>query len=186
MALNSAAVFLPAGGHFYRAPEGTPAPSDILAAPAEPWDEIGHTSLEDILAWTSEGGEQTVLGTLQAPQLKVSRASRSETFSFNLQQWDAESLKLYFGQNMVDVNEDGSLLGVNATPAPTTSALLIVLKDSEQRALGIYAPKAELYRGDDVSIEGTDSISSLPIQVTPVAYSSNTWAFGIIPIQEAE
>jgi len=179
MALNADAVFLPSGGHFYRAPVDTPAPTDITVAPTTPWEEIGHTSIEDIVSWSSEGGDQTVLGTLQASALKVSRASRTETFGFNLQQWDEESLKLYFGRNMVDA--DG-VLGINSQAEATESALLIVLNDGK-KAMGIYAPKAELFRGDDVSIDGTDSIASLPIQVTPVVSGSNSWAFGIIPVQ---
>jgi hypothetical protein len=192
MALNDNAVLQVSTGHFYTAVPGTPCPTD-LSAISTPWVEIGHTSLESILSFSSDGGDATTLGTLQAPNLRVTRAARTETMAFILEQWDEESLKLYFGQNMTDISNDadGSLLSVPSSPTPTSSAFLAVLKDGN-RFFGIYAPKAELFRGDDASLDDTASLAGLPINVTPLQYTkpgppavTNDWAYALTPIQVA-
>ena len=74
-------------GNYFLAPVGTTPPTDLLN-PTGPWENMGHTSLEDIIALSSEGGEATTLGTLQAPQLRMAYSNRSETMRVVLQQFD--------------------------------------------------------------------------------------------------
>jgi hypothetical protein len=184
MAINDAAVLKPSGGNFYTAPVGTALPTN-LKAPDAAWVNVGHTSIDSILAFASEGGDVTTLGTLQAPSLIQSIAPRTESFGFVLEQWDEAGLKMYFGSNMVDVNSDGSLLGVPSEPAPTEAAFLAVISDGTN-AFGIYAPKASLFRGDDASIDDTASLAGLPINVTPLAYNGNTWPYALTPMASNE
>jgi len=180
MPRNDDAVLVISTGVYYTAPVGTALPAN-LAAVTTPWDEIGHTSLEEILGIASEGGEATTLGTLQNKQLRVVRADRTETFTINLQQWDETGLKLYYGQNMVDVESDGSLLGVPTNPTPTSVAFLAVFKDGAN-IFAVYAPKVEIFRGDDVDLSDTESLASLPLSVTPLQYLTNEWTYGVTPM----
>lgn len=180
MALNANSVLKIDTGHYFTAPVSTALPTD-LTAPEAAWIELGHTSIEDIMAASSEGGEATVLGTLQNRQLRTTYSTRTESFDIQLQQFDADSLKLYFGSNMVDVNGDGSLLGVPSTPTPTQSAFLAVYYDGE-RTFAIYMPKAEILRGDDFQLEDTENLSSLPIRITPLIDGTNTWSYAITPV----
>ena len=178
--LNDAATLKIGSGHFYRAAVDTAPPTNLATLTG--WDEIGHTSLEDILAFSSDGGDATTLGTLQKPVLKTAYSPRTESFTFNLAQFDMESLKLYFGSNMASIDGGTSeWLGVPLTPAPTNSAFLLVLTDGVV-SIGLYAPKAELYRADDMSFSDTESLQSLPIQVKPVASGSNTYAYAWLPL----
>ena len=64
MALNDDATLVIGSGNYLIAEVGTAIPAD-LTNPATPWDNIGHTSLEDIMSISSDGGDATVLGTLQ-------------------------------------------------------------------------------------------------------------------------
>src|SRR5690606_3027773 len=64
MPLIDSAVLKVGAGNYFTAPVGTALPTD-LKSPGSEWVNMGHTSLEDILAFESEGGEATVLGTLQ-------------------------------------------------------------------------------------------------------------------------
>lgn len=181
--VNDASVFKIGTGHFYRAVSGTDAPTDLTTIdPA--WSEIGHTSLEDILAFASDGGDATTLGTLQKPVLKTAYSPRTESFTFNLAQFDAESLKLYFGSNMAPIAVGSDWLGVPLTPAPTLSAFLLVLTDGVS-SIGLWAPQTELYRADDMSFSDTESIQQLPIQVKPLAYESNIFGYAWLPLQAA-
>lgn len=184
MALNGNAVLKVGTGHFYTGAVDATLPVDLSAPDSLTWTEVGHTSLESIIGFESEGGEATTLGTLQAPVLRQTFAPRTDSLNFTLMQWDADSLKLHFGANMTDVNGDGSLLGVPTAPDPTEASFLCVLYDGSNR-VGLYAPRANLFRGDDVSLEDTDSLAGLPIQVTPLVSGSNDWAVAWTPIQAA-
>lgn len=180
MPRNDAATLVISTGIYYKAPVGTALPAD-LGAPGVAWDELGHTSLEEILGIASEGGEATTLGTLQNKQLRVIRADRTETFTINLQQWDESALKLYYGTNMVDVASDGSLLGVPTTPVATSAAFLAVFKDGAN-VFAVYAPKVEIFRGDDVDLSDTESFATLPLSITPLQHSTNAWTYGVTPM----
>jgi hypothetical protein len=180
MPRNDAATLVVSTGVLYKATTGTEFP-DNLDAPGVAWDEIGHTSLEDILSIASEGGEPTTLGTLQNKNLRVVYADRTETFSLNLQQWDETGLRLYYGTNMVDVESDGSLLGVPSNPEPTECAFLAVFKDGTG-TFAIYAPKVTIFRGEDVDLSDTESLASLPLAITPLQHSTNQWTYAVTPL----
>lgn len=178
MAQNDAATLVLDTGNFFLAAVDSALPAD-LAAVTTPWTKVGHTSLEDIFSMESDGGEKSVLGTLQNRSLRTTYSDRTETFKFTLQQFDADSLKLYFGSNMV-VNADGTL-GVPLVPTATQTAFLAVFVDGTNH-FGLYAPKAEILRGDDFDISDTESLAGLPLAVTPLASGSNAWAYAITPL----
>lgn len=182
MPLNSNATLVVGAGNFYTAPytlaSPAPLPADLTAV-TTPWVNMGHTSLEDIFSVSSEGGDATSLGTLQARTLRTTYASRSETFAIVLQQFDVDSLKMYFGAN-ASTGADGELQ-VPLQPAPTISSFLGVFFDG-LNAFGFYAPKAEILRGDDISIADSESLAGLPIGVKPVAHGTNDWAYAVTPL----
>ena len=182
MALDSTATLVVGAGNFFTAPyvEATPAglPADLLTVPS-PWVNLGHTSIEDIFSVTSEGGEATSLGTLQAKTLRTTYSPRSEAFNIVLQQWDVDSLRKYFGANAT-VGTDGELQ-VPVTPEPTIASFLAVFIDGANK-FGFYAPKAEILRGDDLAIADSESLAGLPISVKPVAHGSNNWAYAVTPL----
>ena len=182
MALTDSAVLKPGAVYYFVAEVGTDAPLD-LKNPETPWTNIGHTSLEDIASFSSEGGEATTLGTAQAPNLRVAYSPRSEALAINLQQFDEESLKLYYGSNSVTVASNGhDLLGVPQAPTPTEKAFLAIFVDGEN-IFGYWAPKASIFRGEDVEISDFESLASLPLAVTPVVHEGATWAYAVLPIQ---
>lgn len=175
-------------GNYFLAPVGTDAPADLLQ-PAAPWENLGHTSIEDILSLTSEGGESTVLGTLQAPQLRTTYSTRTETIRVNLQQWDETGLKLFFGANMADTG-DARFVGVPSNPQPTKAAFLAIFLDGDN-VFGIWAPSVEILRGDDMEIADTESLSSLPLDIKPMFYTpagqstSYNWTWALTPLEAA-
>ncbi|ATI18637.1 major tail protein [Streptomyces phage Amethyst] len=178
MALNDNATLVIGSGNYLTAPVGTDLPEDLLV-PTSPWGVVGHTSLEDIFSIASEGGEATVIGSLQNKSLRTKYSARTETMTFTLQQFDIAGLKLYYGAN-APVLPNG-LVGVPTDPTPTVASFLVVFVDGENH-FAFYAPKAEIYRADDVSFGDTESLAGLPIGVKPMAYQSNTWTYAITPL----
>lgn len=184
MALNDAAVLSISTGHYYHAPVGTEAPAitDLLdpeALELAGWDEIGHTSLEDILSLASEGGEATTLGTLQAKSLRNSISPRTETFSISLMQFDTPSLKFYYGSNATVLAS--GFVGVPSNPVPTKTAFLAVFQDGEN-VFGIHALSSEIFRGDDMEFADTESLVGMPLNVTPVNYQGADYAYAVTPL----
>jgi hypothetical protein len=178
VALNDNATLVIGSGNYLTAPVGTDLPDDLLV-PTSPWSIVGHTSLEDIFSIASEGGEATVIGTLQNKSLRTKYSARSETMTFTLQQFDIPGLKLYYGSN-APVLPNGTV-GVPTEPTPTVAAFLAVFVDGENH-FAFYAPRAEIYRSDDVSFGDTESLAGLPIGVKPMAFGSNTYTYAITPL----
>lgn len=180
MAIKDNATLVVKTGRFYVAEPGTAAPSDLSAVP-ETWEEMGHTSLEDILSWATEGGDTTTLGSLQSPSLRTSTSSRTESFTTTLLQWDEGTLPFYFGSNMQLIPGSEIFMGVMSNPTPVKKAMLIVFEDGQNK-FAVYAPSAEIGRGDDLSIESTEDLAGLPIQITLTNHEGKPWAFAVTPI----
>jgi hypothetical protein len=178
VALNDNATLVIGSGNYLTAPVGTDLPDDLLV-PTSPWSAVGHTSLEDILSISSEGGEATTIGTLQNKSLRTKYSARTETIALTLQQFDIAGLKLYYGSN-APVLANGTV-GVPSEPTPTVAAFLAVFVDGENY-FAIYAPKAEIYRADDISFGDTESLAGLPIGVKPMAFGSNTYTYAVTPL----
>lgn len=178
MAIDPTATLVINTGHFYTAVVGTEMPATLDEIPS-PWKEIGHTSLEDIFGISSSGGDRSVLGSLQNSALRTQYSPRTETFTFTVQQFDEDSLRLYYGSN-APILPDGSI-GVPSAPSPTSAAFLAVFFDGESR-FAFYAPKADILRNDDLSLSDTESLAGLPLGVTPLAHGTNSWAYAVTPL----
>lgn len=181
MALNGNATAIIKVGHFYTATTNTVPPADYLA-PEVAWAELGHTSIENIFALSSEGGESTVIRTLQADNLRETFSARTESFAITLQQLDQESEKLYFGSNAV-FDADTSLLWVPNKPVPTEKAFLGVFRDGDYYFV-IYAPKVSIKRGDDLDFGDGSNLTGLPLVITPLDVAGNDGAWAISPLLE--
>ena len=176
MTIDNTAVLKVGTGHFYTAPVGTALPAD-LRNPGGTWTEMGHTSIQDILSASSEGGETTTLRSLQNKTLRQTVAARTEAFVMNLLQFDTAGLKLYYGSNAAIVSGN---VRVPSNPVPTEVAWLVVFYDGQTTA-GIYAPKVSILRSDDLSVADTENLAQLSLKVTPLNYGSNDWPFEWIP-----
>ena len=178
MALNDAATLVINTGNYLTATPGTPMPAD-LTAPEAAWENVGHTSLSNVFAISSSGGDATVIGTLQNKSLRTSYSTRTESMAVVLQQFDEAGLKLYYGSNAPTL-ADGSI-GVPINPVPTVAAFLAIFIDGEN-VFAFYAPKAEIYRSDDLSLSDTESLAGLPLAVKPMIYGTNTWTYAVTPL----
>jgi hypothetical protein len=178
--LNDNATLVIGNGNYLTAPIGTALPADLLA-PTTPWETVGHTSLEDIFGVTSDGGDATTIGTLQNRSLRTKYSARTETLTFTLQQFDTKGLRLFYGSNAPTL--PNGLVGVPADPKPTVCAFLAVFVDGENH-FGIYAPKAEIYRADDLSLSDTETLAGLPLGVKPMVFGSNAWTYAVTPLGE--
>lgn len=183
MTKSDTATLVIGTGKFYTAPTGTAAPTTLagLLTPANTWVDLGHTSEDDIISFASDGGDVTTLSTLQSPILRSTTSVRVESFTINMHQWDATALKLYYGSNFAEISTGSIFSGVPTSPTISTLAFLAVFQDGATN-FALYAPRAEIYRGDDLDFSDNETLTRLPLNVKPLTYSTNTWAYSVTPL----
>lgn len=172
MALSDSAVYIPGTGHIYTAPSGTASPVNPLA-PTTPWVELGHTSRDDGLTITRDGGDSETLGTWQNASLRERRDPTTFAITMQAQQVDNTVLGLYFGGG--DQSEPG-VFGVTSATGTTELALYVRIVDGANE-IGMYVPKASISSDDDVEID-VEGFLSFPLRATVLqATGSNLLEF---------
>lgn len=167
MALSDGEVVIPGTGHVYFAPVGTPKPAS-LTAPGGPWDEIGHTSSENGMTITRDGGDSEVLASWQNPNLRERRDPVVFALTLNLLQISNETLSLYFGGG--DTSVDG-VFGVNAVPVAQERALFMRIVDGANE-WPLYIPKVSLSSEDDIEVD-TEAFLEFPVRATVLALTGS-------------
>jgi hypothetical protein len=160
MAISDSAVILPGTGYLYIAPAETAVPAS-LTSPAAPWDNLGHTSRDDGLTITRDGGDSEVIGTWQNASLRERRDPTTFAITAHLQQVDNNTLQLYFGDG--DVTVDG-VFGVTSATDTIEKALYVRIVDGNN-AVGLYVPKVSISSDDDVEVD-VEGFLSFPVRMT--------------------
>ena len=160
MALDDTAVYIPAAGHVYFAPVGTAKPAS-LTAPEWPWDEVGHTSRDDGLTITKDGGDVNVLGSWQNANLRSQTEPVVYALTLHLLQVSNTTLAMYFGGGDTS---DPDVFGVNINPSPQEYAAFVRIVDGDNEA-PLYIPKVSVISDDDVSVDVANFLS-FPIRMT--------------------
>lgn len=172
MALNDSAVIIPGTGQMYIAPSETAQPAS-LTAPAAPWVNLGHTSREDGLTITRDGGDSEVIGTWQNPSLRERRDPTTFAITAFLHQVDNDVLELYFGPGDVATADE---FGVTSAIATVEKALYVRIIDGTNE-VGLYVPKVSISSEDDVEID-VEGFLAFPVRMTVLqATGSNLMTF---------
>jgi hypothetical protein len=172
VALLDSAVLIPGTGEIYTAPAETAIPAS-LTAPAAPWENLGHTSREDGLTITRDGGDSETVGTWQNPVLRERREPTTFAITAFLHQVDNEVLEMYFGPGDVDV---AGQFGVTSSTATIERALYIRIIDGTNEA-GLYVPKVSISSEDDVEVD-VEGFLAFPIRATVLQVTGSnlmTW-----------
>jgi hypothetical protein len=165
VALNDALPIVPGTGFIYVAPAETVIPAS-LTAPAAPWENLGHTSYEDGLTITRDGGDSEVLPTWQNSALRERRDPTTLAITAILHQWDNNVLGLYFGPGDATVADRFGVVDPSAT---TARALYVRIVDGAT-SVGLYAPRVSIGADDDVEID-PENFLGFPIRATVLQVS---------------
>lgn len=172
MALVDDAVLIPGTGYLYLAPAETVRPVS-LTAPASPWENLGHTSRDDGLTITRDGGDSETLGSWQNSALRERRDPTTLAITAQLHQVDETVLSLYFGTG--DTATPGEF-GVIDASGTTTKALFVRIVDGTNEAY-LYVPKVSIGADDDVEID-VENFLAFPVRATVLQVSGSnlmTW-----------
>jgi hypothetical protein len=165
VALNDASVVIPGTGFIYLAPSGTVVPAS-LTSPASPWENMGHTSLDDGLTITRDGGDSEVLGTWQNPSLRERRDPTTFAITLTAHQVDNTVLGLYFGGGDATVADH---FGVVATTGTIEKAMFVRIVDGANQ-VALYLPKVSISSEDDMEID-PEGFMSFPLRATVLQQS---------------
>lgn len=133
------------------------------SVPPAGWDILGHTSLQNVLAFGQEGGETEVKGSWQNKSLREIVTSEAVDYlTVNaLQIKDNDVLSLYYGGGDATVADEFSLPD---SGTPQERAMLVVFIDGAE-PVGLFAPKASIRREGEISTPSDDFVE-LPLRFT--------------------
>jgi hypothetical protein len=165
VALSDAAVWVPGTGFIYLAPAGTARPT-TANNPTTPWVNLGHTSLDDGLTITRDGGDTETLGTWQNPSLRERKDPTTYAVTLTAHQVDNTVLGLYFGG--VDATASGRV-GITATVGTTSSAMYVRIVDGANE-VDLYMPKVSISSDDDMEVD-PEGFLAFPLRATVLQQS---------------
>lgn len=180
MSLNDAAVVYPNTAHFFLGNADT-AVEPLLSAieayvadtttPITGLTNLGHTTLDNVMAWGSDGGDSEVKGSLQNKSLReVLTSEKVDYFTVNsMQVKDNEVLTLYYGGGDTS---SANRFGTPDNAVIQNRAVLVIIFDDEG-PLGMYAQKCSV-RADDSIQMPADDFTSLPLRFTPLKVSGKS------------
>lgn len=153
MALDGDAVFLPGRGLPFLAAVDTAPPAYKTMSPGTPggtWIAAGHTSRENNVALTKNGGEATTVGTWYTPAFRTTYSDTTWGLTINALQMDKNTLDLAFNGTLD--TDDGYI--VPSAVTPLDRALFILCLDGTDR-MGLYLPKVSITIGDGPAFDPT-------------------------------
>jgi len=176
MSANSSTLTIPAHGTVFHAAPGTKPPADPLGTGGFSlqedgpltWKNLGHTSKQNTIAFTKEGGEREPIDTFLADAVRYSTASTSWGVNISALQFDEDNLKMAFN-GAFDPDTGGYTV---ATPSPVAAALFLYFQDSTG-SLGFWIPNTEIALGDAPSVD-TANFFEMPLTASILSASSDT------------
>ena len=134
------------------------------------WEQIGHTSRDELPEFGFDGGDTETRGTWQNESLReVTTEAAADYMTLQLHQFDSRAFELYYGAN---TSATVGVFGVSSTTAaPVEKAIWMLIIDGTTK-VGFYAPKASIRRDDSISL-AVDEFASLPIRATFMKYGTS-------------
>lgn len=172
MGANKSATIVPGHGTLFVADVNTAMPEDwtdfaLTGDAPDGWTNIGHTSKDNLPAFTKDGGDKTVLDTWLADSVDVIYASTQWGLTFNSLQVDQDNLDLAFGGSF---DTDGGYI-IPGSNTGTEKAIVLFSTDGTG-AIAFYAPNTSVAIGDAPSIDAAKFLE-MPISVSILTADSD-------------
>lgn len=163
MSLNSNATILPGRGTvFFGDPDATPLdyktvdPSDPLTF--ENYELLGHTSRENTVALSKDGGDATQHGSWWTAGMRESREPTQWSWTVNSLQVDRTTLNLAWPGGTV---RDGAFW-VPSSDRSIEKSAFILIEDASAR-MGLYFPRTPMQIGDAPEL-AVDALFEIQLQ----------------------
>lgn len=161
---DSNALVVPGRGTVFTAPTNTVMPTGGLSAftltgtTPTGWTNIGHTSSDNLVSFSIDGGDATVLRTWLQEAVRTIYDASSWSLSINAMQFDKPTLDLAFNGGFTGTNNGYTVPGTNGG---VSTALFVLCQDSTA-AVGFYIPNTTTKLGDSPVFD-TANFIELPL-----------------------
>ncbi|WP_213816226.1 IPT/TIG domain-containing protein [Glaciihabitans sp. dw_435] len=178
MSVNTGALIVPGHGSIFQAPANTAMPAGGLSAfslmgtPPANWENLGHTSKDNLFSFKRDGGAPTTLDTYLVDGVSVIYDAVHWSLNVNSVQLDANTLNLAFNGYF---DTDGGYI-IPASNNGISRALFVYLTDGTG-ALGFYIPNNTVTIGDALSIDSKKFVEA-PLVATILAPSTTAIPVG--------
>jgi hypothetical protein len=165
MGADKTATIVPGHGTLFVADVNTAMPVDwtdfaLTGDAPDGWINLGHTSKDNLPAFTKDGGDKSVLDSWLADSVDVIYASTQWGLNFNSLQVDEDNLNLAFGGNF---DTDGGYI-IPGSNAGVEKAVVLFSTDGTG-SIAFYAPNTSVALGDAPSIDAAKFLE-MPISVS--------------------
>jgi hypothetical protein len=170
VSVDATKLVIPGHGTVFHAPANTLPPTapltkftlngdNVMNDDTTPvaWKNLGHTSKQNTIAFTKEGGERESLDTFLGDAIRTTTSSTSWGLSIAALQFDNDNLDMAFNGDF-DPDTGGYIV---ASPAPVSLALFLYFQDTTG-AIGFWLPNTEVSLGDAPSVD-TAQFLELPL-----------------------
>jgi hypothetical protein len=174
VSVDATTLVIPGHGTVFHAPVNTAPPANPLTAfdlqtdGPSPWENLGHTSKQNTIAFTKEGGEKESIDTFLADAVRTTSSSVTWGVTVAALQFDADTLDLAFNGDF-DPATGGYTV---ATPAPLSVALFLYFQDTTG-SVGFWIPNTEVSLGDAPSVD-TAQFLELPLSVSILSAAASS------------
>lgn len=189
MALSASTVIVPGRGTVLFAPPNTAALNIKSVDINEPssftgWD-IYHTSKENMVSLSKDGGEATTLDSWEQTGLEEFRSPTNVTISINKLQMEQSIFELTFGAapNSFDAATNRYIVKELGT---TAKAVTIIMVGSDNRRGGWYFPHVKLGLGDMAELDAEQFVE-INLSGTVLKGASGEWfaPYQVVAFEEA-
>lgn len=173
MSVDATKLVIPGHGTAFHAPANTKPPTNPLTAfnlqadGPTVWKNMGHTSKQNTISFTKEGGEKESIDTFLADAVRTTTSGVKWGVNVAALQFDADVLDLAFNGDF-DTATGGYTV---ATSVPVSAAIFLYFQDSTG-SLGFWLPNTEISLGDAPSVD-TAQFLELPLNVSILAASNS-------------
>jgi hypothetical protein len=173
---DASALVVPGHGTVFKAAKNTILPTGGLSAftltgtPPTGWANVGHTSSDNMVSFSIDGGDATVLRTWLQDAVRTIYDSVAWSLSINALQFDKPTLDLAFNGGF-DANGGYTVPGQNGG----TEAGLFVLCQDTTASVGFYIPNTTVKLGDSPSFD-TANFIELPLSAQILTAASTAIA----------
>lgn len=162
MSLDASQVRVGVTGHIYKAPEGTAAPADVGALPAD-WIELGYTETGPSQAVDTSKEQFTPWQSLLPVRETVT--GQMITATFNLWQRNAETLKLAFNGGAITAGT-GDVRIYTPPPAAAIAVASFIIEVIDGLIIDrYYIERASATLDGEVAF-AKDAVTGFPISLT--------------------
>jgi len=151
--MNAANVIIPGRGAIFLAPPLTVAPDYLTITPEAPgvdWVSLGHTSKDNTVALSKEGGEAETHDSWWASALAVIYGATKWNVTIAALQMEADVLDLAFNGT---VDTDGGYIVPSQVESVDKAMFVLALQGTKR--MGLYLPKVSITLGDAPTFDPT-------------------------------